>query len=88
MRMMLPMATEPARCLEKGVVASAAEAGQALIYGLGFPAFRGGVFRWMDAVGMKAIAEAAEKFVDLGVSYQLTAGMQEILNSGGSYHIH
>lgn len=86
MRMMLPMATELARCLEEGIVETAAEADQALIYGLGFPAFRGGVFRWMDEIGMAKVTEASEKFADLGISYQLTEGMQKMLNSGETYY--
>jgi len=55
-RMMVPMATELARCLEEGVVGSAAEADMALVYGIGFPPFRGGVFRWIDDMGIGAFA--------------------------------
>jgi len=86
MRMMLPMATELARCLEEGIVESAEEADQALIYGLGFPLFRGGVFRWMDEVGMAEIAKGCEKFGDLGILYQLTEGMQKMLDNGETYY--
>ena len=32
---------------------SAFEADMALVYGLGFPPFRGGLFRWLDEVGLK-----------------------------------
>ena len=51
-RMMVPMATELARCLEEGIVESAAEADMALVYGVGFPPFRGGIFRWIDQMGV------------------------------------
>lgn len=85
-RMMLPMATELARCLEEGIVETAAEADLALVYGLGFPPFRGGVFRWMDAVGLAHIAEASAKFAHLGKSYELTEGMQAKLASGETYY--
>src|SRR5690606_3017221 len=50
-RMMIPMATELTRCLDEGIVETAAEADMALVYGTGFPPFRGGVFRWIDAIG-------------------------------------
>jgi 3-hydroxyacyl-CoA dehydrogenase/enoyl-CoA hydratase/3-hydroxybutyryl-CoA epimerase/enoyl-CoA isomerase len=86
MRMMLPMATEMARCLEEDIVGSPAEADMALLYGLGFPPFRGGIFRWMDSVGMRAIADAAEKFADLGKSYELTEGMRAKLSDGATYY--
>ena len=85
-RMMLPMATELARCLEEGIVQSAAEADLALVYGVGFPPFRGGVFRWIDSVGLAHIAEASEKFSHLGKSYELTEGMQAKLAAGETYY--
>ena len=85
-RMMLPMCTELARCLEEGIVGSAAEADLALIYGLGFPPFRGGVFRWMDTVGLAEIDAQAEKFAALGTAYQLTHGMRDMLAAGRTYY--
>ncbi len=85
-RMMIPMATELARCLEENVVSSAAEADMALIYGLGFPPFRGGVFRWIDEIGIDAFAEMAKAYEKLGVLYELTDGMKEKLKTGASYY--
>ena len=86
MRMMLPMAIEMARCLEEEIVGSAAEADLALLYGVGFPPFRGGIFRWMDTVGMAAIKEASDKFAHLGKAYELTDHMNEMLASGKTYY--
>ncbi len=85
-RMMLPMCTELARCLEEGIVGSAAEADLALLYGIGFPPFRGGIFRWMDTVGLAAIAEQSEKLASLGKTYELTDGMQAMLADGKTYY--
>lgn len=85
-RMMLPMATELARCLEEGIVGTAAEADLALLFGIGFPPFRGGVFRWIDTVGLEYISEASKKFAHLGKSYELTAGMQAKLAAGETYY--
>ena len=84
--MMLPMAIEMARCVEEGIVGSPAEADLALVYGVGFPPFRGGIFRWMDTVGMAHIAEASAKFAHLGKAYELTGRMQEMLASGETYY--
>jgi 3-hydroxyacyl-CoA dehydrogenase/enoyl-CoA hydratase/3-hydroxybutyryl-CoA epimerase/enoyl-CoA isomerase len=86
MRMMLPMAIEMARCLEEEIVGTAAEADLALLYGVGFPPFRGGIFRWMDTVGMAAIKEASDKFAHLGKAYELTDHMNEMLASGKTYY--
>jgi 3-hydroxyacyl-CoA dehydrogenase / enoyl-CoA hydratase / 3-hydroxybutyryl-CoA epimerase / enoyl-CoA isomerase len=85
-RMMLPMAIEMARCVEEGIVGTPAEADLALLYGVGFPPFRGGIFRWMDAVGMAHIAEASAKFAHLGKAYELTERMQEMLANGETYY--
>jgi 3-hydroxyacyl-CoA dehydrogenase / enoyl-CoA hydratase / 3-hydroxybutyryl-CoA epimerase / enoyl-CoA isomerase len=85
-RMMLPMATEMARCVEDGIVGTPAEADLALLYGIGFPPFRGGIFRWMDTVGLAHIAEASKKFAHLGKTYELTEGMQAKLDAGETYY--
>jgi len=85
-RMMLPMCTELARCLEEGIVGSPAEADLALLYGVGFPPFRGGVFRWLDTIGLDAIAEQSRKFAHLGKAYELTDGMSRMLADGKTYY--
>lgn len=68
-RMMIPMATELMRCVEEGIVETVAEADMALVYGTGFPPFRGGLFRWIDSMGAQAFSEMAAKFADLGALY-------------------
>lgn len=85
-RMMVPMATELARCLEEGIVSSASEADMALVYGLGFPPFRGGLFRWIDDIGMQAFAQMAEPLEPLGGLYQLTEGMRQLLDNNTTYY--
>jgi 3-hydroxyacyl-CoA dehydrogenase/enoyl-CoA hydratase/3-hydroxybutyryl-CoA epimerase/enoyl-CoA isomerase len=86
LRMMIPMATELARCLEEGIVASPAEADMALIYGLGFPPFRGGVCCWMDNMGLDVLCESAKRYSHLGELYQPTAGMLALAASGEGYY--
>lgn len=85
-RMMLPMAIEMARCVEEGIVGTVAEADLALLFGVGFPPFRGGIFRWMDTVGMAHLAEASAKFAHLGKAYELTENMQQMLANGETYY--
>lgn len=85
-RMMLPMATELARCLEEGIVSSAAEADMALVYGVGFPPFRGGVFRWLDSIGMQAFVEMSDQFKHLGKLYEATDTQREMAASGSKYY--
>lgn len=76
-RMMVPMATELARCLEEGIVETVAEADMALVYGTGFPPFRGGVFRWIDFIGAQTFVDTAAKFSHLGALYEPPASLKE-----------
>jgi 3-hydroxyacyl-CoA dehydrogenase/enoyl-CoA hydratase/3-hydroxybutyryl-CoA epimerase/enoyl-CoA isomerase len=84
-RLMIPMANEAIRCLEEGIVASAAEADMALIYGLGFPPFRGGIFRYIETMGLANFVELADKYAHLGPIYQITDGVRQMAAEGKSY---
>ncbi|WP_426369298.1 fatty acid oxidation complex subunit alpha FadB [Pseudocolwellia sp. HL-MZ7] len=84
-RLMIPMVNEVVRCLEEGVVDTAAEADMGLIYGLGFPPFRGGPIRYLETVGLNEFIATADKFAHLGEMYQVTDGLREMAKSGQSY---
>ncbi|MDF2179177.1 fatty acid oxidation complex subunit alpha FadB [Aliiglaciecola sp. CAU 1673] len=84
-RLMIPMVNESVRCLEEGIVASAAETDMALLYGLGFPPFRGGVFRYLETMGLGNFVALADKYAHLGPIYQVTDGLREMAASGNSY---
>ena len=85
LRMMIPMATEMARCLEEGVVASPAEADVALLYGLGFPKFRGGILHWIDSIGASECFSSDRAFRQFGKLYEPTAGMQKMADENSTY---
>ena len=85
-RTMLPMLLECSRCLEDRIVTSPVEVDIALLYGLGFPPFRGGIFRWADSIGATALVAAAEKHRGLGALYAPTAQLQSLAASGRGFH--
>ncbi|WP_338884545.1 fatty acid oxidation complex subunit alpha FadB [Xenorhabdus sp. TH1] len=85
-RTMIPMINEVVRCLEEGVIASPAEADMALVYGLGFPPFHGGVFRYLDTMGTAAYVKMAESYADLGALYHIPAGLKAKSESNESYY--
>ena len=85
-RTMLPMLLECSRCLEDGIVASPVEVDIALLYGLGFPPFRGGIFRWADSLGTPALLKAAEKHEGLGALYAPTKQLTALAGSGRGFH--
>ncbi|MFQ3235538.1 MAG: 3-hydroxyacyl-CoA dehydrogenase/enoyl-CoA hydratase/3-hydroxybutyryl-CoA epimerase [Paraglaciecola sp.] len=84
-RVMVPMANEAIRCLEEGIVGSAAEADMALLYGLGFPPFRGGIIRYIETMGLANFVVLADKYADLGPIYQISDGVRDMAASGKSY---
>jgi len=85
-RTMIPMIIETVRCLEEGIVASPAEADMGLVYGLGFPPFRGGVFRYLDTMGVANVVALADKYAHLGGLYQVTDAMRALAANNGSYY--
>jgi len=85
-RCMLPMAIEMARCIEEGIVSSPAEADMALLYGLGFPPFRGGILRWMDEIGAPTLCQWSERFAYLGNAYCATDGMKAMASTSSTYY--
>jgi len=85
-RMMLPMIIECSRCLEDGIVATPGEVDLGLVYGLGFPPFRGGALRYADALGLGEVCKAAERHRSLGRLYEPTARMLRLAQAGSTFH--
>lgn len=80
--MMLPLCLEAVRCLEDGIVASPAEVDMGLVYGIGFPPFRGGALRYIDSLGAAEFVARAERHADLGPLYLPTAGLRAMASEG------
>ncbi len=86
-RMMVPICLETVRCLEDDIVGSPAEADMALIYGIGFPPFRGGALRYIDAMGVDAFVAQAERLAEhLGPLYAPTEKLRQMAASGEKFY--
>ncbi len=85
-RMMIPMMNEVIRCLAENIIASPAEADMALIYGLGFPHFHGGVFRYLDTLGNSQFIRMVEPFLPLGALYQPPTALTERAQRNESWY--
>ena len=84
--MMIPLCMETVRCLEDGIVETAAEADMGLIYGIGFPPFRGGALRYIDSIGVAEFVELADRYAEqLGAMYRPTDKLREMAKNGQSF---
>lgn len=61
-RMIFSMINEASRCLEEQIVDKPSYLDMALILGLGFPPFRGGLLRYADSRGIDTIVGSLQKF--------------------------
>jgi 3-hydroxyacyl-CoA dehydrogenase / enoyl-CoA hydratase / 3-hydroxybutyryl-CoA epimerase len=63
-RISLMMVNEAVTCLEQGIISSPRDGDMGAVLGLGFPPFRGGPFRYIDAMGADVIVKMMERLVE------------------------
>ena len=61
MRLLHVQALEAARCMEEGVVTTAAEADLGSVLGWGFPAWTGGALSYIDTIGVRQFVADCER---------------------------
>ncbi|MEO8276756.1 MAG: 3-hydroxyacyl-CoA dehydrogenase NAD-binding domain-containing protein [Thermoanaerobaculia bacterium] len=85
-RMVLPMVNEAARCLAEGIVEGPGPLDLALIFGTGFPPFRGGLCRWADGEGLDAIVARLEQLAqESGSHHAPSDSLRDFARRGGFY---
>jgi 3-hydroxyacyl-CoA dehydrogenase/enoyl-CoA hydratase/3-hydroxybutyryl-CoA epimerase/enoyl-CoA isomerase len=82
---MVPMVNEVARCLEEKIVASPHEADMSLLYGIGFPPFRGGACRYVDQMGAANFVAMADKLAPLGKLFEAPQLLRDMAASGKKF---
>jgi 3-hydroxyacyl-CoA dehydrogenase / enoyl-CoA hydratase / 3-hydroxybutyryl-CoA epimerase len=75
-RCVLAMVNEATLCLQEGILRSARDGDIGAVFGIGFPPFRGGPFRYVDSVGAQ---EIVEKLEDLNARFQPRFAPAEVL---------
>lgn len=85
-RLFLPMLLEATRVLKEELVRDARDVDLGLIYGIGFPPFRGGLLFWADCVGAASILERLAPYEHLGERFQPTPLLVETARNGGRFY--
>ena len=86
-RMFFPMINEAAMALEEGIVANPEMCDLAMIFGTGFPPFRGGLLRYADSVGLdKVVAELERLSQKHGVRMKPSEALRKRAAKSGKFY--
>jgi 3-hydroxyacyl-CoA dehydrogenase/enoyl-CoA hydratase/3-hydroxybutyryl-CoA epimerase len=91
-RCVLAMVNEAVLCLEEGVLRSPRDGDVGAVFGIGFPPFRGGPFRYVDTVGPASVLEELEslngrfpgRFAPAELLVELARGRKRFYPAGAS----
>jgi len=86
-RMLTRMANEAVLCLQEGILHSAVDGDFGAVFGLGFPPFFGGPFRWIDTYGAQNVVNLMNRFKDQhGAQFAPCDLLVEKAKSGEKFH--
>jgi 3-hydroxyacyl-CoA dehydrogenase/enoyl-CoA hydratase/3-hydroxybutyryl-CoA epimerase/3-hydroxyacyl-CoA dehydrogenase/enoyl-CoA hydratase/3-hydroxybutyryl-CoA epimerase/enoyl-CoA isomerase len=85
-RLFLPMLLEATRVLEDGLVRDARDVDLALVFGIGFPPFKGGLFFWADHLGAQKILDKLKPYAALGKRFEPSKLLTKVAKSGGRFY--
>jgi 3-hydroxyacyl-CoA dehydrogenase len=77
-RLFLPMVLEATRILAEHKVRDPRDVDLGLIFGIGFPPFKGGLLFWADTLGAEKIVEMLKSYESLGPRYLPTPMLLEL----------
>ncbi|HWZ86838.1 MAG TPA: 3-hydroxyacyl-CoA dehydrogenase NAD-binding domain-containing protein [Thermoanaerobaculia bacterium] len=86
-RLVLPMINEASFCLEDEIVAGPARLDLAMIFGTGFPPFRGGLLRHADAIGLGRVFSRLDDLAErLGPRFAPSDLIQRLANARRGFY--
>ncbi len=85
-RLFLPMVLEATRILDEKIVRDPRDVDLGLIFGTGFPPFKGGLLFWADTLGAKKIIEMLKPLDSLGERAKPTPMVEEMAKSGRGFY--
>jgi hypothetical protein len=72
--------------LQERIVRDVRDVDLGLIFGLGFPAFQGGLLFWADRVGAAKLLQRLEPLKALGPRFEPTPMLKELAATGGTFY--
>ena len=86
-RCWMQMLNETARCIEDGIISNPDDIDIGVIFGLGFPPFRGGILREADKQGVDYVTARLEDYADkYGARLQPAGLLREMADKGKKFH--
>jgi 3-hydroxyacyl-CoA dehydrogenase/enoyl-CoA hydratase/3-hydroxybutyryl-CoA epimerase/3-hydroxyacyl-CoA dehydrogenase/enoyl-CoA hydratase/3-hydroxybutyryl-CoA epimerase/enoyl-CoA isomerase len=85
-RLFLPMLLEATRELADGIVHDPRDIDLALIHGLGFPPFKGGLLFWAQSLGLDRVLEMLKPLAPQGRHMEPTPLLLEMAKSGKPFY--
>jgi 3-hydroxyacyl-CoA dehydrogenase/enoyl-CoA hydratase/3-hydroxybutyryl-CoA epimerase len=87
-RLVLPMVNEAAFCLEDGVVREPGKLDLAMIFGTGFPPFRGGLLRYADSLGSNRVFTRLDDLAErLGPRFAPAETIRQLANARKGFYL-
>jgi len=85
-RLLLPMLLEATRILQEGKVRDPRDIDLGVLFGLGFPDWRGGLLWWADTLGAKRVIEMLKPLAKLGARCHTTSLLHEMAAEGRRFY--
>ncbi len=86
-RCWLQMLNETARCMEEGIITDPADVDIGVIFGFGFPPFRGGLLREADRMGLPWVVERLEHYAaERGKRLEPAELLRDMARKGTTFH--
>jgi 3-hydroxyacyl-CoA dehydrogenase/enoyl-CoA hydratase/3-hydroxybutyryl-CoA epimerase len=86
-RMVMRFVKECILCLQDGILRNAADGDIGAVFGIGFPPFLGGPFRYVDTLGPAKVADTMSRYADkVGPWFAPPQLLLDVAKAGKKFH--